>query len=74
MLLMRMPIKENGVVITNNHVIANADDILVKVDRASMYNSVESRATNLGRLIFSDAAEGFTSERTMAIEDFDTLL
>ena len=25
-------IKENGIVITNNHVIANADDILVKVD------------------------------------------
>ena len=25
-------IKENGVVITNNHVIANADDILIKVD------------------------------------------
>jgi len=25
-------IKENGIVITNNHVIANADDILIKVD------------------------------------------
>ena len=25
-------IKENGVVITNNHVVANADDILIKVD------------------------------------------
>ena len=26
-------IKENGTVITNNHVIANADDILIKVDK-----------------------------------------
>jgi len=26
-------IKENGIVITNNHVIANADDILIKVDK-----------------------------------------
>ena len=37
-------------------------------------NSIESRATNLGRLIFSDAAEGFTSERILAVEDFDALL
>ena len=44
------------------------------ISSMNFLNSVESRATNLGRLIFSDAAEGFTSERTMAIEDFDTLL
>ena len=37
-------------------------------------NSIESRAKNLGRLIFSDAAEGFTSERVLAVEDFDALL
>ena len=37
-------------------------------------NSIESRAKNLGRLIFSDAAEGFTSERILAVEDFDALL
>ena len=37
-------------------------------------NSIESRATNLGRLIFSDAAEGFTLERILAVEDFDALL
>ena len=43
-------IKENGVVITNNHVIANADDILVKV------NSKEYKAKVVGADPYMDIA------------------
>ena len=35
---------------------------------------VESRAKNMGRLIFKDAAEGFTSDRLLGIENFDSIL
>lgn len=37
-------------------------------------SSIEARAQNLGRLIFSDSAEGYTTERYLAVEDFDALL
>ena len=43
-------IKENGMVITNNHVIAGADDILVKV------NSKEYKAKVLGADPYMDIA------------------
>ncbi|MAV80073.1 MAG: bacillithiol biosynthesis deacetylase BshB1 [Flavobacteriaceae bacterium TMED171] len=36
--------------------------------------SVASRAKNMGRLIYKDAAEGFTTERLLALENFDSLL
>ena len=44
-------IKENGIVITNNHVIANADDILIKVDTKE-YKSVSV-------LLFPEGSERF---------------
>ena len=37
-------------------------------------SSIEARAQNLGRLIFSNSAEGYTTERYLAVEDFDALL
>ena len=36
--------------------------------------SVDSRAKNMGRLIFREAGEGFTSERLVGVENFDSLL
>ena len=43
-------IKETGIVITNNHVIANADDILAKV------NSKEYKAKVMGADPYMDIA------------------
>ena len=40
-------IKENGMVITNNHVIAGADDIVVKVD-SKEFKAKESQGSYLG--------------------------
>lgn len=44
------------------------------ISSLNFLDSVESRAKNLGRLIFKDSGEGFTSERLLAVENFDHLL
>ena len=44
------------------------------ISSLNFLESVESRAKNMGRLIFKDAAEGFTTDRQLGIENFDSLL
>lgn len=44
------------------------------ISSLNFLESVESRAKNMGRLIFRDSAEGFTSDRLLAVENFDSLL
>ena len=44
------------------------------ISSINFINSVANRAKNMGRLIFKDAGEGFTSERLLAVENFDALL
>ena len=44
------------------------------ISSLNFLESVESRAKNMGRLIYKDAAEGFTTDRLLGIENFDNLL
>ena len=44
------------------------------ISSLNFLESVESRAKNMGRLIFKDAAEGFTTDRQLGVENFDSLL
>ena len=44
------------------------------ISSLNFIESVASRAKNMGRLIYKDAAEGFTTERLLAVENFDSLL
>ena len=44
------------------------------ISTLNFLDSVESRARNMGRLIFRDSGEGFTSKRLLAVENFDSLL
>jgi hypothetical protein len=44
------------------------------ISSLSFLESVCSRAKNMGRLIYKDAAEGFTTDRLLGVENFDSLL
>lgn len=44
------------------------------ISSLNFLESVESRAKNMGRLIYKDAAEGFTTDRLLGVENFDSLL
>ena len=44
------------------------------ISSLNFLESVASRAKNMGRLIYKDAAEGFTTDRLLGIENFDSLL
>ena len=44
------------------------------ISSKNFLNSIEYRAKNLGRLSFIAAAEGFTVERSITVENFDVLL
>lgn len=44
------------------------------ISSLNFLESIESRAKNMGRLIYKDAAEGFTSDRLLGVENFDSLL
>ncbi|MEK9604145.1 MAG: bacillithiol biosynthesis deacetylase BshB1 [Flavobacteriaceae bacterium] len=44
------------------------------ISSLNFLESISSRAKNMGRLIYKDAAEGFTSERLLAVENFDSLV
>ena len=44
------------------------------ISTLNFLESVESRAKNMGRLIFKDSGEGYTSSRLIAVENFDSLL
>ncbi len=44
------------------------------ISSLNFIESVASRAKNMGRLIYRAAGEGFTTERLLAVENFDSLL
>ena len=44
------------------------------ISSLNFLESVASRAKNMGRLIYKDAAEGFTTDRLLGIENFNSLL
>ena len=44
------------------------------ISTLNFMESVSSRAKNLGRLIYKDAGEGFTTNQYLALENFDPLL
>ena len=44
------------------------------ISSLNFLESVYSRAKNMGRLIYKDAAEGFTADRLLGVENFDSLL
>ena len=51
-----------------------ADGPQTPISSLNFLESIASRANNMGRLIYKDAAEGFTSERLLAVENFESLL
>jgi len=52
----------------------NSDAPDTPISSLNFLESVASRAKNMGRLIFRAAGEGFTTERLLAVENFDSLL
>ncbi len=52
----------------------NTDAPPTPISSLNFLESIASRANNMGRLIYKDAAEGFTSERLLAVENFESLL
>ena len=52
----------------------NSSDTKTPISSKNFLNSIEYRAKNLGRLSFKAAAEGFTVERSITVENFDVLL
>ena len=52
----------------------NTDAPSTPISSLNFLESIASRANNMGRLIYKDAAEGFTSERLLAVENFESLL
>ncbi|MCH1453301.1 MAG: bacillithiol biosynthesis deacetylase BshB1 [Flavobacteriaceae bacterium] len=52
----------------------NAEGPQTPISSLNFIESVASRVKNMGRLIYKDAGEGFTTERFLAVENFDSLL
>ena len=52
----------------------DSNDVKTPISSKNFLDSIEYRAKNLGRLSFIAAAEGFTVERSIAVENFDVLL
>ncbi|HCZ09741.1 MAG TPA: bacillithiol biosynthesis deacetylase BshB1 [Flavobacteriaceae bacterium] len=52
----------------------NSDAPETPISSLNFIESIASRAKNMGRLIYTDPAEGFTSERLLGVENFDALL
>lgn len=52
----------------------DSNDAMTPISSKNFLDSVEYRAKNLGRLSFIAAAEGFTVERPILVENFDALL
>jgi hypothetical protein len=52
----------------------NNEEPQTPISSLNFLESVSSRAKNMGRLIYKDAAEGFTTDRLLGIENFDSLL
>jgi len=52
----------------------DSNDVMTPISSKNFLDSIEYRAKNLGRLSFIAAAEGFTVERSITVENFDVLL
>ena len=52
----------------------NSNDVKTPISSKNFLDSIEYRAKNLGRLSFIAAAEGFTVERSITVENFDVML
>ncbi len=52
----------------------DSNEARTPISSKNFLNSIEYRAKNLGRLSFIAAAEGFTVERSITVENFDVLL
>lgn len=52
----------------------NSDEPISPIATKTFLESIDYRAKDLGRLIFKDFAEGFTVERTLAINSLDDLI
>ena len=52
----------------------NSNDVMTPISSKNFLDSIEYRAKNLGRLSFIAAAEGFTVERSITVENFDVML
>ena len=52
----------------------DSNDVKTPISSKNFLDSIEYRAKNLGRLSFITAAEGFTVERSITVENFDVLL
>ena len=52
----------------------DSNDAQTPISSRNFLSSIEYRAKNLGRLSFIAAAEGFTVERSITVENFDVLL
>ena len=52
----------------------DSNDVKTPISSKNFLDSIEYRAKNLGRLSFIAAAEGFTVERSITVENFDVLL
>ena len=52
----------------------DSNDVKTPISSKNFLDSIEYRAKNLGRLSFIAAAEGFTVERSITVENFDVML
>ena len=52
----------------------DSNEAKTPISSKNFLNSIEYRAKNLGRLSFKAAAEGFTVERSITVENFDVML
>ena len=52
----------------------DSNDDQTPISSKNFLSSIEYRAKNLGRLSFKAAAEGFTVERSITVENFDVML
>ena len=52
----------------------DSNEARTPISSKNFLNSIEYRAKNLGRLSFKAAAEGFTVERSITVENFDVML
>jgi bacillithiol biosynthesis deacetylase BshB1 len=52
----------------------NSEEPQTPISSLNFLESIASRAKNMGRLIYKDAAEGFTTDQLIGVENFDSFL
>jgi bacillithiol biosynthesis deacetylase BshB1 len=52
----------------------NSEEPQTPISSLNFLESIASRAKNMGRLIYKDAAEGFTTNQLIGVENFDSFL